>query len=85
MISHNVSDKDQSIDKIWSELNMPWDKWSSKTHHGKTRSKNVSGGRTKTEGFVGKKGEGFFSHWSVTTKPNGRKSAMVGPHRDKKK
>lgn len=64
---------------------MGWLKWGTDSHHGKTRIKKVGGGSTKREGFVGKKGGPFSTHWSVTTKPSGRKSAHIGRHTDKKK
>ena len=62
---------------------MSWNKWSTKTHHGKERTTS-SDGKTKTEYLVGKTGEPYSAHVSVTTKSNGTKFAMSGPHTDKK-
>ena len=62
---------------------MGWFKWSTGSHHGKERTMS-SGGRTKTESIFGKTGSGYTNHVSVTTKSNGNKFAMSGPHRDKK-
>lgn len=61
-----------------------WTRWFSGSHHGKSRTTSSSGGGSKSEHFVGRKGGGFTSHVSVQTKSNGRRSAHAGQHRDKK-
>jgi hypothetical protein len=63
---------------------MGWERWFSDSHHGKTRSSS-SGGRSKTECFVGKRGGGFNILYSVRTNSSGRKTAHAGRHIDKKK
>lgn len=63
---------------------MGWLRWFSGSHHGKERTSS-SGGHTKTEGFVGKRGGGFTTHYSVRTNSSGRKTAHAGRHTDTSK
>lgn len=62
---------------------MGWIRWFFGDNHGKERTTTSSDSK-KQEFLVGKRGEAFSSHVSVTTKSDGSKSAHAGPHRDKK-
>lgn len=63
---------------------MGWQRWIGDLFHGKERT-GSNGGTTKTEGFIGKIGEGFNTHYSVKTKSSGRRSAHIGTHTDRPK
>ena len=66
------------------EMIMEWLSWLSGSHHGKTRTMS-SGGKSKTEGYVGKSDSPFTTHFSTKTNSSGRKTAHAGRHTDKKK